>query len=220
MIKLYGFSVSNYYNVVKAALLEKGLEFEEVYTHGSSDPDYRARSPMGKVPCMEVEQGAISESQVALDYLEEVYPQPALYPADAFERAKVRELMRVIELYIELPARRLYPEAFFGGSVSEEAKQEVKPQLHKAMEAFARLARFEPYLAGEQLTYADLTGAIHLPLARDAYRTIYGEDLWASMPQIKPFIGKVRERPAMQQVMADYKAGLESFLKQAKASGN
>ncbi|MBA1145759.1 glutathione S-transferase family protein [Ectothiorhodospiraceae bacterium WFHF3C12] len=219
MIKLYGFSVSNYYNVVKAALLEKGLEFEEVFTRGSSDDDYRSKSPMGKVPCMEVEQGAISESQVALDYLEDAHPQPALYPADPFQRAKVREIMRVIELYLELPARRLYAEAFFGGRVSDETKQEVKPLLAKGMGAFTRVARFDPYLAGAEFTYADLVGAIHLPLIRDAHRTIYGEDPWAEVPQIKPFVGKVRERASMQQVMADYKAGLEAFLKQMKSGG-
>lgn len=219
MIKLYGFSVSNYYNVVKAALLEKGLEFEEVYTHGSSDPHYLGRSPMGKVPCLEVEGGSISESQVALDYLEEVYPQAPLYPADPFQRAKVRELMRVIELYVELPARRLYPQAFFGGKVSEETREDVRPQLHKGIKALMRLAHFEPYLAGEHFSLADIAGAIHLALARDAYRAIYGEDPWSEYPQIKPFVVKVRERPAMQQVMADYKAGLEAFLKQARRGG-
>lgn len=217
MIKLYGFSVSNYYNVVKAVLLEKGLEFEEVFTRGSSDEDYRAKSPMGKVPCLVTDDGAISESQVAVDYLEDAYPEPALYPADAFSRAKVREIMRVIELYLELPARRLYPEAFFGGKVSDETKREVKPLLAKGMGAFARVARFDPYLAGSAFTAADIAGAIHLPLVRDAYRGIYGEDPWSDMPEIKPFIGKVRERSSMQQVMADYKAGLEAFLKQAKS---
>lgn len=219
MIKLYGFSVSNYYNVVKAVLLEKELDFEEVFTRGSSDEEYRAKSPMGKVPCMVVEEGAISESQVAVDYLEDAYPEPALYPKGAFDRAKVREIMRVIELYLELPARRLYAEAFFGGSVSDETKREVKPLLAKGMDAFARVAQFSPYLAGDTFTAADIAGAIHLPLIRDAHRGIFGEDPWSGVPEIKPFIGKVRERPAMQRVMADYKAGLEAFLKQAKQGG-
>jgi len=217
VIKLHGFSVSNYYNVVKAALLEKGVEFEEVLAHGSQDAEYLAKSPMGKVPCLQTEEGFFGESQVALDYLEEVYPRPALYPAAPFQRAKVRELMRVIELYVELPARRLYPEAFFGGKVADATKEEVKPALHKGLEAFLRLARFDPYLAGGTFTNADIVGAIHLPLARDAYRTIYGEDLWADAPQIKPFIGKVRERESFGRVMADYKAGLEAFLKKAKS---
>lgn len=222
MLKLYGFAVSNYYNVVKTALLEKGLEFEEVLVFPSADEDYLSRSPMGKVPCLETEQGAFSEAQVALDYLEDVYPDVPLYPADAFERAKVRELMRVLELYLELPARRLYREAFFGGTVSDETKTEVKPLLHKGLTAFLRLAQFKPWLAGDTFTNADVAAAQHLPLVREAYRTIYGEDLWSEAPAIKPYIGRMRERPAFQRVMADYKAGLEKYLaklRSANASG-
>ena len=47
MIKLYGAPLSNYYNMVKVALLEKGLAFEEVLTPPSQDAGYLAKRPMG-----------------------------------------------------------------------------------------------------------------------------------------------------------------------------
>ena len=50
MLKLHGFAVSNYFNMVKLALLEKGLDFEVKVVHGSQDPDFLAISPRGKVP--------------------------------------------------------------------------------------------------------------------------------------------------------------------------
>lgn len=50
MLKLHGFSISNYYNMEKIALLEKGIEFEEVDTRPSQEDDYLSMSPMGKVP--------------------------------------------------------------------------------------------------------------------------------------------------------------------------
>ena len=53
MYKLYGFRVSNYYNMVKLPLLEKGIDFEEVDTMPSADEDFLQKSPMGKVPCLE-----------------------------------------------------------------------------------------------------------------------------------------------------------------------
>jgi glutathione S-transferase len=62
MLKLYGFSVSNYYNMVKLALLEKGLPFEEVTFYGGADPEALAISPRGKVPVLGVEQGFINET--------------------------------------------------------------------------------------------------------------------------------------------------------------
>ena len=114
MYRLYGFSLSNYYNLVKLTLLEKGLPFEEVPVFPPPKPEFLQKSPLGKIPCLEIEAGRyLSESQVILDYLEDTHPEPALYPEDPYARAKVRELMRVMELYLELPARRLYAQAFF-----------------------------------------------------------------------------------------------------------
>src|SRR5690625_1142060 len=205
MLKLYGFSVSNYYNVVKAALLEKGMDFEEVEAYTPLNGEILKISPMGKVPCLETAQGALTESQVMLDYLEEVQPEPALYPSDAFARAKVRELLKVIELYLELPARRLYPEVFFGRKVSDETKAEVRPELEKGVKALSHLARFEPYIAGETFGYADIAACIHFPLVRDVSKRIYDTDVLASIEGVDDYLKRIRERPSMQRVMADYK---------------
>ncbi|HYW91091.1 MAG TPA: glutathione S-transferase [Gammaproteobacteria bacterium] len=213
MFRLYGFAVSNYYNVVKTAMLEKGLEFEEVLVYPSDDPDYLEKSPMGKVPCLETEEGVVSESQVMLDYLEDIRPEPRLYPVDAFPRAKVRELLRVIELYLELPARRLYPEAFFGGSVSEQTRTEVRPALAKGTAALRRLARFEPFLAGRDFSYADIGAAIHLPLIGEAGRRIYGESPLADLGELGPYLKRVRERPSFQRTLDDNRQALEAYLK-------
>ena len=217
MLKLNGFPVSNYYNLVKAALLEKGLPFEEVLVYTGPNPTYTEHSPMGKVPFLTTEQGSFSESQVMLDYIEEVCPQPNLYPTDAFARAKVRELLRTLELYLELPARRLYPEAFFGGSVSDETKAEVKAALHKGLAALRQLAKFDPYIAGADFGVADLAAAIHLPLVAQASKRIYGEDLLAGLEGVKEYLARINARESMQRVLADYKAGLAAYQK-AKAS--
>ena len=115
MLKLGGFAVSNYYNKVKVALLEKGIPFEEAFSMTSQEEEYRKRSPMGKVPYLEVDGRFLCESQVICEYLEEHYPSHPLYPKDLFERAKVRELINIMELNMELVARRLYAQAFFGG---------------------------------------------------------------------------------------------------------
>ena len=94
MLKLYGFPLSNYYNMVKIALIEKGVSFKEVDFHPSQDSDYLSKSPMGKVPCIETDDGFLSETDVILNYLEDTYPEPAFLPKDAFARAKVRDLMK------------------------------------------------------------------------------------------------------------------------------
>jgi glutathione S-transferase len=76
MLKLYGFSVSNYYNMVKLALLEKGLAFEEVPFFAGQTPAALAISPRGKVPVLGVKQGFINETSVILEYIEQTQEGP------------------------------------------------------------------------------------------------------------------------------------------------
>ena len=85
MITLHGFPVSNYYNKVKLALLEKNLSFAEAYVNPKSvDASGMAASPLGKIPFITTPQGTLCESQAIVDYLEAAYPTPALLPADPF----------------------------------------------------------------------------------------------------------------------------------------
>ena len=113
MLTLCGFGASNYHNKVKLVLLEKGIAFEEELAWvGETDP---AASPLGKVPYLKTDKGSVCESTVMVEYIEQQYPQHPLIPKDAFEAAKVRELMIFLDLHLELVARNLYAEAFFGG---------------------------------------------------------------------------------------------------------
>ena len=209
MLKLCGFAASNYYNKVKLALLEKGVPFEEVLAWvGETD---LAASPLGKVPYAITDEGAISESTVILEYVEQRYPETPLMPASPYQAAKVRELLRYIELHLELVARNLYPEAFFGGKVSDNLKEKIRPQLEKNVAAFAKLARFSPFIAGDQFTLADCAAAVHLPLVSSCSKIIYGQDLLAALP-VKDYLKRVGERPTVQQVNADRKTNTELMM--------
>ena len=212
MVQLCGFEVSNYYNKVKLALLEKDVEFEGMQAYPSSAEVFLADSPMGKVPFIRVQQGTVSESQAIVEYLEDAFPHPPLYPPGLFERAKCRELIHLMELYLELPARRLYPAAFFGGSASDETRKSVQSQLAKGMRALARLVRFNPFIAGTQFTFADCAAVVHLPLISSTCKTMFGEDILAPMPGLREYLGLVGQRPHVQRVNAERKAGMDGFV--------
>ena len=214
MLTLCGFAASNYHNKVKLALLEKGVEFEEELAWiGETD---RAASPLGKVPYLKTEHGAISESTVILEYIEDQFPATPLMPTDAFQKAKVRELLRYIELHLELVARNLYPEAFFGGKVSDSAKEKTGQQLKKNVVAFAQLVKFSPFIAGDQFTLADCAAAVHLPLVSSASKIIYGRDCLADLP-VRDYLARLSERPAVQRVNADRKTNTALMMARAKA---
>ena len=207
MIKLCGFHVSNYHNKVRIALLEKGIAFEEDATCRPSQKDeFIARSPLGKVPFLEIYGTRLCESQVILEYLEDSFPEKPLLPKDPLAKAKVRELVAAIELHMELHVRRLYKEVFFGGKVSDETKEEVRRDIAKGARAFKALAKFEPYVAGGELTVADCAAFVHLPLVSMATKLAYGKDALEEIPQVKPYLKLLGERPAFARVNEDRKA--------------
>lgn len=208
MLTLCGFGLSNYYNKVKLALLEKGIPFnEELVMTGSKEDAVLDCTPLGKVPFIRTEQGALCESQVIVDYLEAAYPAVPLLPADPFAAAKVRELTVFIELHLELVARQLYAEAFFGGTVSQEVKDQVRKQLTKNIAGFKRLAKFGPYVAGDQFTIADCAAYVSLPLVASASKKVLGEDLLAAAGiDWKAYAALIGARPHAQKVDADRKA--------------
>ena len=211
MIKLCGFATSNYYNKVKLALLEKGVEFEEQLVWTDRSPALLEKSPLGKIPYLETEQGVLIESQVIVDYIEAAYPAHPLFPADPVAAAKIRELITFMELHLELVARELYPQAFFGGTVSEEVKSRAEKLLRRNTKAFARLAKFAPYIGGSEFTMADCVALVHLPLVGMATKIIYGEDMLADLP-VREYTKKLAERPTVQKVNADRKANQELML--------
>jgi glutathione S-transferase len=212
MLKLYGFSVSNYYNMVKLALLEKGLPFEEVPFYAGQSPEALAISPRGKVPVLGVEQGFINETSVILDYLERTQPGPALLPSDPFQRAQVLALAKEIELYIELPARACYAEAFFGMSVAEAIKEKAKAELLLGFASLERHGKFAPYVAGDSLSVADLYFMYSVSLACAVGHKLFGVDFLASMPAAKALLERLEQMPNAQRIAADKDAAMPQFL--------
>lgn len=211
MITLCGMCLSNYYNKVKMALLEKGIPFDEQFVPtGSKDESVLASTPLGKVPFIRTGQGALCESQPILDYLEALQPLPPLLPADPWAAAKVRELTTFVDLHLELVARELYGKAFFGGDISEGSAARVRKLLEKNIGGFKRLARFSPYIAGDTFTQADCSAYVSLPLVAMASRIVLGEDLLtAARVDWKAYVKLVGERPSAQRVSADRRAEQE-----------
>lgn len=211
MLKLCGFHISNYHNKVRLALLEKGIAFEEdPNCKPSQKDDWLARSVMGKVPIVETDNGSLAESQVICEYLEDAYPQVPLYPKDPMAKARARELITVVELHLELVARRLYGGAFFGGTTPEETKKEVERDLAKGVRALSKLAAFDPYIAGKAFSLADCAAFVSLPLVAMASKITFGKDALEGVPQVRPYLKMLAERPHFAKVNADRKAAMEA----------
>lgn len=215
MLTLCGFSASNYYNKIKLALMEKQIPFaEELVWLGSTNP---AESPLGKVPYLRTRHGAISESDAIIEYVETLPSSVSLLPADPFAAAKVRELCVYLNLHLELVARNLYPQAFFGGKISDATRDKTLEQLKKNIAGFAKLARFDtPFIAGDSLSLADCSAIFHLPLISKATQIVGGTDMLAHLP-VRDYLARMGERPAMQKITADRKANDKELMARIQA---
>jgi glutathione S-transferase len=206
MIQLYGLRLSNYYSLVKALLIEKGVEFEEVKAPPTQEADNLSRTPMGKMPSIGVDGQFMSESLAIAAYLDRVQPDSALVPSDPLQAGKVIELVCHIKLDIELVARRCLSEALFGGKVSDEVKASTQQDLAKGMAAIDRIFVGGPYAAGDQLTLADFYTFYCFGLAGVISEKMFGGDLLDGHPKIQGVITSMAERASVVQVEAD-KAG-------------
>jgi glutathione S-transferase len=218
MIKLHGISISNYTNMVKQSLLEKGIEFEQLGARPNQEDDFLAISPMGKIPCLETADGFLVETSVILDYLEEIHPEPPMYPSQVFERAKAREVMRVTELYIELVSRRHLAATFFGGERSEEAYVEVRPQMEKGLRALVQLADFGPFVMRSGFGNADIFVYHSILLARQILKRVYDWDIMAENPGLAAHAAAMDERDSTRLVVADHKESMAKLMARREAA--
>ncbi len=211
MLTLHGFPSSNYHNIVKHVLLHKGIPFEEHIVYPQSQ-EMLAVNPTGKAPAMTTEQGTcLSESSVLVDYLEEVYPAVPLYPSDPEARAKVRQLMKISELYIELPARRLLPAVLAKAPVSEVTLDEVRKTLTSGINSFNALSQFSPYLLGDTLTAADIYCRYVLVVAKLVTESQLQWDLKEDIPGLDDWEAMMASTDVAKKIDADRKENAKAF---------
>jgi len=213
MLKLHGSIISNFYCMVKQALQEKGIAFEEKPAMPNQDRDFLAISPMGKVPALETEHGYLSETSVILEYLEELQPTPALYPTEAFARAKARQLIKIVELYIETPAHQMMP-ALFGMPLPDYQRETARPLIERGIAALCSLAKFSPWVCSEQFTCADIFLYRSVGVVGMAAEKFYDWDAFADVPGFKEWQARMGQRPLTQAIDTESQAALQAFLKQ------
>jgi glutathione S-transferase len=217
MITLHGFAASNYYNLVKHVLLYKQLPFKENLLYSSSD-ELLAISPAGKVPAITTVEGLhLSESSVICDFIEETYPAIPLYPENAGERAIVRQIMKISELYFELPSRRFIPYVFSGAEIPESVKTEVRQVLNRGVKALSRLCQFSPWIAGEQLTMADIYVYYVNTIVSTFGSSQLEWDILAEIPGMKEWNDSMSQSVISQNVEADRLANKTEFMQKVKA---
>lgn len=211
MIKLYGLPVSNYYNVVKLAMLEKGVPFEEVLQRPNQDPSYLAISPLGKMPCVVTPEGPVAETLAILEYLEAKSPEVALYPSEPMERARAMQVHCMINTTLDSAIRPLITQAFFGAPRNEYQIQEMNASLAKACAGLARVTDFAAFAAGESFSHADLAAINTMILASSVPAKLGQPDPVMELPGFKAYLQRMEQREHVKTIRADQMESLKAL---------
>ncbi len=161
----YGIDLSPYCAKVAMVLALKNVPHERREPPGGyRSAEYRAIVPLGRIPAIVEGEFVLSESEVINEYLEERFPAPPLLPRDPQARARVRQLARVHDLYLEPALRAVFAHV-------DPARRDVAHVAAQAAAFDRELARLagivapRPYLAGPALTLADCAFPATLGLA-------------------------------------------------------
>ena len=166
---------------VRIVLAEKGLGYEPVEIDLGARPAWLyAKNPSGRVPVLEEDGGLVlPESAVIMEYLEERFPEPALWPADPAERALGR-------LWLDRFDVRL-------GDAYYALRRGEASRLDERLAELDGALRAQPFLTGREYGLADIG---YVPWILRA-RSNLGVDL-EPYEALSAWLERLSERPAVE----------------------
>ncbi len=164
-MKLYDYWRSSASYRVRIALNLKGIGYEHICVHLVKDGgqqhsvDYKAKNPQGFVPTLELDNGdLLPQSMAIIEYLDETYPDPALLPGEARQRADIRSLAQIISADIH-PVNNLrllqYLAAEFDASAEDKATW-YRHWIYKGFDALESRLGDDEFCVGNTPTLADI----------------------------------------------------------------
>lgn len=204
---------------VRLALAEKKLAFElEVEKPWDRREEFLALNPAGTVPVLVEQDGAIFSGHRAItEYLDEFYRDPdgglVLLPGNPIERAEARRIADWFDekfaeevtrtLVDEKILKRFLPRDLGGGPPDTETVRIGMHNVSYHLDYISFLVERRNWLAGEDMTLADLTAAAHLSAV-----DYLGNVPWSDFPQSKDWYARIKSRPSFRTLLADNVPGM------------
>ena len=209
MNRLYHTPLSPFCRKVRLVLGEKKIEVELIdERYWEESPEFLRRNPAGKVPVLRTNGLTLSESSAICEYLEEVYPSPALMPKTPAERAEVRRLVSWFDdkFHNEVTSKLLYERVnkkLTGAGYPDSSNVKIGARRIKFhIDYMGWLLDQRRWLAGDAMTMADFAAAAHL----SSLDYICDVD-WNRSAVLKDWYAKIKSRPAFRSILADQVPG-------------
>jgi len=190
-------------------LAEKGIELDAVEVDLKSgehlSDEFEAKSPECTVPVLELADGSCLWNSIAIrQYLERLYPEPALLGRDALERARVTQWVMWIEHNGMMSAAEAFRNAAKGMADHALPGRRPVPQIEALAErGTLRLGRFledldaflagREYVAGDVFTVADIDALVMLEFGCRVTKKEVDH-----LEQLSAWAQRIRDRPAVR----------------------
>jgi glutathione S-transferase len=227
-MKLYQFFASPFPTRVRLMLYAKGIPFEIVEPPGFGNSklpkgDYLKLNPLGRVPTLVLDDGrALPESEVICEYLEETFPSPPLLPADPWQRAQVRLITRISDIYLVMAMVPLFDA--LATKRSEWNRAVIDAAVDKVAEALGALDVYigvNGYAVGHSLTVADGALAPMLILAEEWAPSVFGTGPpLHRFPKLSAYWHAVQADPIVSRVVRETREAIaQSRAQRLQAQG-
>ncbi|MFL6765864.1 MAG: glutathione S-transferase family protein [Sphingomicrobium sp.] len=199
-ITVYGIPGSPFLRSVEVALKEKDVPYHlHALAPGEhKQPEHLARHPFGRVPAFEDDGFSLYESQAIVRYLDETFPNPPLTPGNPKQRARMNQVIGIIEWYFfpkaaaPIAFNRIIGPRLLGLPTDEAAIAEAMPMARTCFAELDRLLGDRAYFGGDRVSIADIMLASQLDLLCD---TPEGAEL-ISGTRLKPWLERMVARPS------------------------
>jgi len=196
---LYGAAYSVYVRIVRLALMEKGVGHDlvevDIFAEGGPPADHSDRHPFGRIPAFRHGDLRIYETGAIARYVDEGFPGPALQPVDAAARARMNQVVSVLDNYLYRPlVWGVYVPRSEVASACDEVAIGVAAAKARHCLGIVEAGMTGDWLAGDRLTLADLYAA---PMIAYGLLTVEGREMLAGLPRLAAWWQRVNSRPAM-----------------------
>ncbi|HUP23259.1 MAG TPA: glutathione S-transferase family protein [Thermoanaerobaculia bacterium] len=209
-MKLYNSNLSPFAACVRLAIYAKKLEGQVQVVPppegGLKSAAYLAINPIGKVPALQLDGWTLPESTVICDYLEDRFPEPSLRPHGADDRARMRLLMRLVDLYLYPGLLALFAQANSG----ERSEERITEGFRLVEHASTHLEHWfgdTSHAVGNRLTLADCSLMPALFYVRSMSR-LFHRDPFGAHPKLGEYYKRLAEEPVVARVIGEMKAAL------------
>jgi glutathione S-transferase len=199
---VYGPAGSTYVWSARLALAEKGVAHEHVHMEfgeHTKEP-HLSRQPFAKVPAFEHDGFMLYETQAILRYVDEGFAATPLQPTDLHEFARMNQIIGIVDAYAwpSIAHGILFPRLVaprLGLPVDEEAIKAAIPRAALCMAEFARLMGGQPFMAGDNISLADL---MVFPILCYFNRIPEGQALLAESETLLGWLRRMEPRQSVQ----------------------